>query len=189
MSPSTPPYAPFYCEENIWQLSTAAALPSPRAVLVISNPLHCVAIAHQRIAPTPGRPIVWDYHVILAAHTPTGWAIWDLDTTLGVPVPLGPYLRASFAYPDGFPPPFDARFRVVPAERYRQTLCTDRSHMLDEHGQHRAAPPPWPAIGTGTNLMRFVDTTAEFEGEVVPLTELPAALDRLLGPEATRSPA
>lgn len=177
------PYTPFYCEENIHHLSSDPTVPgSPRAVLVISNPFRTVAIAHQRAAPSPDAPVVWDYHVVLATRRapPHGWTIWDLDTTLGLPVPLTTYLHASFAYPDGFPPPYGARFRVIEATVYRETLATDRRHMLDDAGEYRAPPPPWPPIGTGSNLMRFVDMDDEdFVGEVVELAELPAALERV----------
>lgn len=178
-------YTPYYCEENVFHLCADPRVAgSLRAVLVVSNSLRRVGVAHQRAAPSPEAPIVWDYHVLLAAHDPASstWAAYDLDTTLGVPVPLDVYLRASFAYPEGFPPPFTARFRVVAADEYRRTLCSDRSHMLDEHGRHRAPPPPWPPIGTGTNLDRFIDMDESFVGEVVGLAELPAALERLRPP-------
>jgi hypothetical protein len=33
-------------------------------------------------------------------------------------------------------------------------------------------PPPWPAIGEGTNLMRFIDMQADFLGEVLELEDL-----------------
>lgn len=184
----TYPHTPYYCEENIYHLCADPSVPgSPRAVLVISNPSRTVAVAHQRAATSSDTPVVWDYHVVLATLAPLAadrplpaWSIYDLDTTLGLPVPLHPYLRASFAYPDGFPPPLTARFRVVPAQQYRETLCTDRRHMLDEDGDYRAPPPSWPSIGTGSNLERFIDMDDEsFVGQVVELAELPAALDRL----------
>ena len=63
--------------------------------------------------------------------------------------------------------------------RYREVLATDRSHMLDASGHYRVPPPPWPAIGTGTNLMRLVDLDDPIAGEIVALSELPAALARL----------
>ncbi|MCX4240707.1 protein N-terminal glutamine amidohydrolase [Paraliomyxa miuraensis] len=185
MIPCGPEAIPYYCEENVWQLCVDPRVRGlPRAALVISNSTRTVAVAHQRAAPRPGVPIVWDYHVVLAAYglskpaSPT-WAIWDPDCTLGMPLPLAVYLRASFGYPEGFPEPYAARFRVIEAELYRRTLATDRSHMLDEHGIYRAPPPPWPPIGEGTNLMRMVDLDEPFVGEVVALAELPRALERL----------
>lgn len=171
--------APFYCEENVWQLCVDPCVDGqPRAVLVLSNAMRQVAVAHQRAARGSDRPIVWDYHVVLAARRPAGWVIWDVDSTLGLPVPLSIYLRASLGYPTGFTP-FEARARVMLAARYRRVLCTDRSHMRDAAGRLRAPAPAWPPIGEGTNLMRLVDMDDDFEGEVVDLLGLPAALDRL----------
>jgi len=182
-SPAGFRYCAYYCEENIWQLcADPQVVGQPRAVIVISNPARTVAVSCQRAAPQPNLPVIWDYHVVLAVHGPQGLAIWDLDSTLGLPVPLLDYLRASFAWPHGFSPPYEACFRVIEAARYREVLATDRSHMLDDSGRYRVPPPPWPAIGTGTNLMRLVDMDDPIAGEVVGLSELPAALARLEPP-------
>lgn len=178
-----PLYCPYYCEENIWHLCADRRVTGqPRAAIVISNPARTVAVCCQRAAPQPDLPVVWDYHVVLAARGVGGWVIWDLDSTLGVPVPLSVYLRATFGYPRGFQAPYAATFRVIEASRYRDTLASDRSHMLDESGRYRVPPPPWPAIGIGTNLMRLVDMHDPIAGEVVELAELPAALARLEAP-------
>ncbi len=186
-SPAAFQYCACYCEENVWQLCGHPRVAgSVRAVLVISNALRQVGIAHQRAAPAPDVPVVWDYHVVLAAHGDAGWSVWDLDSTLGVPVPLSIYLRASFGYPEGFGPPLEAQFRVLEAGRYRETLATDRRHMRDDAGGYAMPPPGWPAIGRGSNLMRFVDMQSPFEGQVVDLSELPAALDRLASDPAGR---
>lgn len=178
---NTDKYHAYYCEENVWHLCADPRLAAhPRAAILVSNPARTVAVAYQRAAPRPELPIVWDYHVVLAARDPQGLSIWDLDTTLGMPVPLLDYLGRSLAWPHGFAPPHEARFRVLEAGRYREVLCTDRSHMRDAAGRYRVPPPPWPAIGTGTNLMRLVDMDDPIAGEVVALAELPAALARLL---------
>lgn len=180
MTSSDHAYCAYYCEENIWQLcADPRVLGRPRAALVISNPARTVAVGCQRAAPRPDLPVVWDYHVVLAARGPLGFEIWDLDSTLGMPLALLDYLRRSFGWPHGFAAPYDARFRVIEAARYREVLCTDRSHMRDASGHYRVPPPPWPAIGTGANLMRLVDMNDPIAGEVVALSELPAALARL----------
>jgi protein N-terminal glutamine amidohydrolase len=170
----------YYCEENVWHLCDDPRVDGrPRAAIVISNAARTVAVASQRAASRPDLPVVWDYHVVLAARGAQGLAIWDLDSTLGMPVALLPYLRASLGWPHGFPPPYAARLRVVEAGRYREVLATDRSHMRDASGRYRVPPPPWPPIGTGTNLERLIDMDDPIAGEVVELSELPAALARL----------
>ena len=176
----TPPYTPYYCEENVWQLCVDPQVDGdPRAVLVISNAARQVAIGHQRAAGAPLLPVIWDYHVVLASRRPAGWMIWDIDSTLGFPVPLSVYLRASLGFPDGVPEPYTARFRVIEASIYRAILATDRRHMRDPSGALRAPAPPWDPIGEGSNLMRLVDLDDELVGEVTGLGQLPAALARL----------
>ncbi len=171
---------PYYCEENVWQLCADPRVQgTPQAAIVISNAARTIAMACQRAATRPDALVVWDYHVVLAARGPQGWEIWDVDTTLGMPVPLLEYLSVSLAWPRGFARPYEARTRVIEAGRYREMLATDRSHMRDVAGRYRVPPPPWPAIGTGTNLMRFVDMDDPIAGEVVELAELPEALARL----------
>lgn len=172
-------HVPFYCEENVWHLCVEPQVDGePRAALVISNATRTVAVAHQRAAASPELPVVWDYHVVLAARSVRGWVIWDPDCTLGMPLPLERWRLESFGSP-GFPEPYAPRFRVIEAGLYRRTLATDRSHMRDEAGHYRVPPPPWPPIGEGTNLMRLVDVDAPGVGEVVGLAELSSALARL----------
>jgi protein N-terminal glutamine amidohydrolase len=183
MSSASFRYCACYCEENVWHLCTDPRVDgAPRAALVLSNATQTIAVACQRAALPPEVPVVWDYHVVLAAHGAHGWAIWDLDSTLGLPVPLSVYLRASLGYPQGFDPPYSACVRVIEAGRYRDVLATDRSHMRDTSGRWRMPPPPWPAIGIGSNLMRLADMDDPIAGEVVELAELPAALARLPAP-------
>lgn len=175
-------YTPYYCEENVWQLCVDPQVDgSPRAALFISNAARQVAVGHQRAASDPQMPVIWDYHVVLASRRPEGWMIWDVDSTLGLPVPLSIYLRASLGFPDGVPEPYTARVRVIEASTYRTTLTTDRRHMRDPSGELRAPAPPWDPIGEGSNLMRLVDLDDDLVGEVVDLRELPAALARLEG--------
>jgi len=178
--PVTHPYAPYYCEENVWQLCDHPRIDGhPRAVIVLSNAERRMAILHQRASPDPQLPVFWDYHVVLATRRAAGWAVWDPDCTLGMPVVLPRYLEQCLAYPAGWPAPYTARARVVEASRYQAVLATDRSHMRDPAGQLRAPAPPWGPIGEGSNLMRFVQLDEPFEGEVVELSALPDALARL----------
>lgn len=158
-------YCPFFCEENIWQLcgeeGLLGAIPlQERRVVFISNARRRVEVRRQRAG--AGGPVLWDYHVVLVA----GGKVWDPDTTLGFPIALDAWIRDSFNPAD---PP---RFRVIDARTYRERFASDRSHMAGSG----KAPPPWPPIGEGMNLMRFVDLETPFLGEVVDLESLRAAV-------------
>src|SRR5204862_24866 len=64
---------PFYCEENIWWLAQDPAI-ERGSVLFITNAARAVVMDHQKAA-RRGRPIAWDYHVVLIASR----KLWDLD--------------------------------------------------------------------------------------------------------------
>jgi hypothetical protein len=164
-------YQPFYCEENVFHLAREPVLAGRRrAVVFISNPERACAVWHQRAALRSTWPILWDYHVVLLVDAP--WEVWDLDTLLGLPVPAADYLRGSFR---PILPQHRPRFRVVDAELFVETFASDRSHMRSPGGRYKQQPPPWPPIGTlgaTSNLMRFVDVTSPFLGEVIDLREL-----------------
>lgn len=145
-------YCPYFCEENVWHLCQDASVGVPvaeRSAVFISNRARAVAMRHQRA----GALVMWDYHVVMIARG----AVWDLDTTLGMPVPLARYVDECF---------FDAgelapRFRVVDAPTFIETFASDRTHM---EGTGRPYPA-WGPIGAGMNLMRFVDVDDPFVGE------------------------
>ena len=95
-----PAYQPFYCEENIWLLATdPCAGPGERLVVIITGTLApglgggCT-LAKQRSAGPRGGSVWWDYHVILLVHS-EHWMIWDLDTTLALPLLAESYLSAT----------------------------------------------------------------------------------------------
>lgn len=159
-------YTPYFCEENIWHLCADPGVPVPveeRRVIVISGPRGRVAMRKQRAG--GGRPVLWDYHVVLEARG----SVWDLDTTLGLPVALGDWARSSFLPPD---PRFPPRFRVVDAAVYRETFASDRSHMIGPGGAPLRPFPTWPPIGRGMTLPRFIDMDDPFVGSVVDLDSL-----------------
>jgi hypothetical protein len=145
-----PKYTPFYCEENIWHLCGDPRFATcPSKVVIISNESRACTLWAQRAAPLAGAPVTWDYHVILIAKRSLQWKVWDLDTTLDVPVELPSYLSVTF------PPELRAqtarerlapRFRIIEAETYRRTFSSDRSHMHDTDGRWHQKPPPWPPI-------------------------------------------
>src|SRR5262245_31338166 len=122
-------------------------------VVFISNRDRACAMWKQRA----GDPIVWDYHVVLHCQ----WLIYDYDSRLGSPVPLHRWIEGTF--PIQVPPFFAPMFRVIDAARFLEVFASDRSHMRSEEGWQRL-PPEWPTIGSGMNLMQFVDMEAEVEG-------------------------
>jgi hypothetical protein len=163
-------YQAYYCEENVWQLCRERqGSPGARTAVFISNALASCPVWNQRAG--RGQPVFWDYHVVLLSHEP--FEIWDLDTTLGMPVPALDYLEQSFDA--GVPAPLLPMFRLVDADVFLETFASDRAHMLDEDGRYREPPPSWPPIGKApSNLMRFVDMEQPFLGEVLTLAELMA---------------
>jgi hypothetical protein len=170
------PYHPRYCEENAWHLCLAPTLADQDPhVVIVTNRKRRVAMWLQRAAPEH-TPVAWDYHVFVVART-DGWQVWDPDTRLGMPVALQAYLDASFATVGVQPPSFDPRFRILRAHDYRDTLRSDRSHMLRADGSWQAPPPPWPGISAhadGTNLERFIDLGDPFIGHIVDFDGLVA---------------
>ena len=174
-----PRYQAFYCEENVWHLCREPELAArERRVAFVSSPSGACALFAQRAAPEPGGPVLWAYHVVLFVRglaPGAGWEAWDLDTTLGFPVPVEPWMDATFPADRAVPPSFRPRFRLVTPGELEQRFSSDRSHMRDDDGSWRAPPPPWPPIvvpGSPSTLMDFVDTTAPFVGEVTDLEGL-----------------
>lgn len=158
-------YWPYFCEENVWHLcSDRDRIEGPveaRKVLFISNARKQVAMRHQRAGREAG--VVWDYHVVLLAEG----KIWDLDTTLGFGIAPASWLEESFVAG-----PLEPRFRVIGAPVYLESFASDRSHMIGPDGRPLKPLPPWPPIGKGTNLMRFVDMAEPFLGEVTDASGL-----------------
>ena len=171
-------HQPFYCEENVFHLCGHAALADrARHAVVISGALGGFVMWHQRAARARGAPLFWDYHVIVLADDPC--EVWDLDTTLGLPIDAPEYLRQSFR--PGLPRELAPLFRVVPAAVFVATLASDRSHMRGPDGRFERPPPPWPTVSRperGSNLRRFVDMRADFVGEVLSLEEMCARAAR-----------
>lgn len=174
-------YQPFYCEENVIHLCAHPRLAGrePAAVFIRGAAGECV-MWHQRAAAGPGEPVLWDYHVVLLARGP--WEVWDLDSTLGCPVPAQDYLRRSFRPELALPPRHAPRLRVVPAPELAARFASDRSHMRGPNGEYSQPPPPWPAIGPAgapSTLARFLALGDPIAGEEM---DLPALLERVRGP-------
>ena len=170
-------YHPFYCEENIWHLSRDPSLKAAeKYVVFISNEDKTCAMWHMKAAVGDELPVIWDYHVILAAKDRV-WQIFDLDSKLGCPVAPEPYLRESFQ--SGWASSFAPKFRVIETELFHKHFSSDRSHMIHEGHQTPYEPPPWPRIFNGkvSNLWQFANMTEPFLGRVLDLDEFRLFLD------------
>ncbi|MCC7384844.1 MAG: hypothetical protein IT384_23550 [Deltaproteobacteria bacterium] len=167
-------YAENYCEENIWHLAGDAAVgPGERFAVFITSPARATPLWKQRAAPREDEPVLWDYHVILLLRTMEGTEVYDLDTTLGFPTPLGEYLRATFHPERPVPAENRARFRVLAADEYRRSFGSDRRHMLLPDGTWRSPPPPWPLIQAGAlTLDAALDLDRDTPGELMDLEAL-----------------
>jgi N-terminal glutamine amidase len=74
--------------------------------------------------------------------------VWDMDSTLSYPCRLSAYLDQTFPY--DWPEPHGPQFRLVPADVYRNTFASNRSHMYS-HRKWSAAPPPYDVIQTDSD--------------------------------------
>jgi hypothetical protein len=164
---ASPAYHPFYCEENVarWLGSSSGE----RYALFITNAARQVPLWEQRLS-SGGDPLIWDYHVVGITRSPE--RVWDFDSRLPFPSPLEAYLRATFP-----PLPVEAaaltpKFRLVDAESFTRTFATDRRHMRRADGSWMQSPPPWPVIGVGHTLDRFLDLDDSIAGEVLSLEGL-----------------
>lgn len=172
-------YAPFYCEENIWHLCGERRFSDRRAVVVVvSNQSRTCALWAQRAAPRALEPVIWDYHVILGVREPSGWVVWDPDTTLEAPTDLGAYLGATFLPLPSSLSALAPRFRLIAAARYRADFSSDRAHMRSSDGRWSAPPPAWPPI-VREGKPSFLSWTMmpPDDPEVVSLDELRGALE------------
>ncbi len=164
------PYAPFFCEENVWRQAHSVLLPvaaALRHVVFVTNRARAVAMWNQRAAVVD--PVLWDYHVVLLAEG----VVVDVDCRAGALLSLPGWAAASFR--DGVPTEARPRFRVVAAAEFLERFSSDRSHMRDARGVSSKPEPPWdppwqPA--RGMNLMRFVDLDDDVAGFVCDLPGL-----------------
>ena len=188
-------YQKCFCEENVWHLVQHERLRNRRVnVAIVSNAAKKVAVWRQKASKRSDQLVVWDYHVIAFASPcvkdpvettevdpdrsgsegserpfhkmDPSWEVWDLDSTLGFPVPVVRYIRSSFVYTDpsaqvNVPDVFKATLRLMTRERFVRLFSSDRSHMRNADGTWKADPPSWEPIFSpekGNVLFsRFVD--------------------------------
>jgi len=146
-------YTACYCEENVWYLCADTALATMEKTVVWVSSLHQICpLWCQQASASIDEPVWWDYHVfILARSNDHPWMVWDLDSTLGLPVSGREYFERTFRSPM----PLQPVFRVMGDTYYRNTFSSDRSHMRNEDGSWQATPPEWPAIRT--DQLTFTD--------------------------------
>ncbi len=166
-------YRSCYCEENIWHLAHDEWFREREAVVVIvSGEGRYRAFWFQNKAGSPEPPVYWDYHVILLSYE-EGWWVWDLDTSLGLPVSAATYFPETFLRRNIDAVDADVILRLISAEEYVRKLSTDRSHMKLPSGEWIAPPPEWPLIlqEKELNLSDWIDISHDAPGKVLPLFE------------------
>lgn len=168
-------HTPYYCEENCYWLAQDARFRGRQTqVVFVSNETRSVAFLHQRAAAQPGDWVVWDYHVVVLelAGERDEARIWDLDSTLGMPIPARTWLERSFDA--RVTTLYAPRFRLVDAARYIASFASDRRHMrLADARGWQAPPPPWPIIGGGAHVLdALVDVNDETWGPTIDLDAL-----------------
>ena len=166
-------YTPFYCEENIWHLAQEQCFRGQEAfVSIVSGKGSYRRLWFQNQAVDQESPVLWDYHVLLLVFD-NGWQVWDLDTTLGLPVPVETYFQKTFLNSDTDLENCDVILRLIPSEGYVRSFSSDRSHMLSPTGEWLAPPPAWPAITKGdkSNLLDWLNIARDDPGQVQTLAE------------------
>jgi hypothetical protein len=176
-------YQPFYCEENAWWLCAETLadaqdgtvdLTDRRLVAFIVNRFgHCPLAAQH--AARSGDVIWWDYHCVVLDGLDR---IWDLDTRLGLPLPAARWLAGSFPFIDRLPPDLMPHFRLIPAAEFRRDFASDRRHMRGPDGHWHHPPPPWPPIGCGHDLPRYVRLDDDGPGELLDWAAIHRRLER-----------
>lgn len=200
---------PCFCEENVWRLAYRKLYSVPISdtssshaqskverssqyfVVFVSNPSKCVCFFQQRANPDPLTPVFWDYHVLLFeqrqrqknSNDQATTLVWDLDSYLPYPCPLGEYLEESFPSIDDDNHDMSRNrrqsqlerilpcFRIVPAEIFLEKFASDRSHMWDAMKKKWSATPPTyePIMPTGikkSNLAAYINMTSHQDDEV-----------------------
>jgi hypothetical protein len=173
MRPENFLYQSCYCEENIWHLVREKWFRERETIVVIvSGEGRYRRLWFQNNAESPEAPVHWDYHVILLSYE-DGWSVWDLDTSLGLPVPADTYFHKTFLQQNIDVAHCDVILRLVDAEEYLRKFSSDRAHMRLPSGAWVAPPPEWPMIlhGKDSNLLDWININHDAPGRVLTLAE------------------
>jgi hypothetical protein len=171
MSSSEFRYTPCYCEENIWHLAQEKCFRGREAfVVIISGEGDYRRLWFQNLAERQESPVFWDYHVLLLVFD-NGWHVWDLDTTLGLPVAAEIYFQKTFLNSGIDLENCDVMLRLIASESYVRSFSSDRSHMISPTGEWLAPPPAWPTIlnESKSNLLEWLNVDLDGPGKVQTL--------------------
>ena len=148
-------YTAQFCEENIWCLCrdlVKQGVPISRLhTLFLSSRSRQTPILQQRSSPSPDQPVWWDYHVVLLVTADSGSLVLDFDTCLEFPVSGKTYFQKSFYPQKALQRRHQVYLRKIKGEEFLKRFTSDRSHMIDDHGQPLAPFPDYPPINRHQN--------------------------------------
>ncbi|KAG6580833.1 Protein N-terminal glutamine amidohydrolase, partial [Cucurbita argyrosperma subsp. sororia] len=167
-------HTPFYCEENVYFLCKKLctnrmddATGADLFVVFISNEKKQIPLWHQKASKREDGLVLWDYHVICVQRKTEGefpFIVWDLDSTLPLPIPLGSYVSQAIRPSFQISPEYQRLFRIIHAPIFFRHFASDRRHMKDSNGNWIAKPPDYEAIvaedGTIHNLYEYMEIKA-----------------------------
>jgi hypothetical protein len=150
-------YTRNFCEENIWHLGRELSQQQPPedfSVWILRSAGPAFLIFGQQAAP-PGKPVFWDYHVILSDDLHQ--RLYDFDADAPFPCICPDYARRSFQPGQHLPPTFQAMIRTVALPMYLNRFSSDRSHMRNDQGRPLKPFPPWPCIFSPDSPLTLAD--------------------------------
>ncbi|PHT54500.1 Protein N-terminal glutamine amidohydrolase [Capsicum baccatum] len=127
-----------------------------------------IPLWHQKASQRAEGVILWDYHVICVQKKrdeKSSSLVWDLDSSLPFPSPLGTYVAESIRPSIQIFSEFKRFFRVVHAPIFLRHFASDRRHMKDSAGNWIAEPPSHEAIvakdGAVHNLNEYITVSPD----------------------------
>ncbi|KAL0555154.1 hypothetical protein IC582_009093 [Cucumis melo] len=123
-----------------------------------------IPLWHQKASKRADGLVLWDYHVICIQRKIEGefpFLVWDLDSALPLPLPLGSYVSQAIRPSFQISPEYQRLFRIIHAPILFRHFASDRRHMKDSNGNWMAKPPDYEAIvaedGTMHNLYEYIE--------------------------------